>query len=116
MPIYEYQCQACGHRLETMQRISDPPLSTCPECSGALKKLLSAPSFQFKGSGWYVTDYARSGDREKSEEKEGKKDGDTKGEKAEGDGKASKEKSEKASSGDSAATSSAKKGDGKGAS
>lgn len=58
MPIYEYQCRACGHRLETMQKISDPPLTTCPECEGELKKLISAPAFQFKGSGWYVTDYA----------------------------------------------------------
>jgi putative FmdB family regulatory protein len=59
MPIYEYQCQKCQERLEVMQRISDEPLKTCPECGGDLKKLISAPAFQFKGSGWYVTDYAR---------------------------------------------------------
>lgn len=58
MPIYEYQCQSCGHRFEEMQRISDPALTTCPQCEGELKKLVSAPAFQFKGSGWYVTDYA----------------------------------------------------------
>jgi putative FmdB family regulatory protein len=58
MPIYEYECRRCGHRLENMQRISDPPLKRCPECRGALRKLISAPAFQFKGSGWYVTDYA----------------------------------------------------------
>lgn len=61
MPLYEYQCRACGRRHEALQRVGDPDLETCPECGGALKKLLSAPAFQFKGSGWYVTDYARSG-------------------------------------------------------
>ena len=69
MPIYEYQCQACDERLETIQAISDPPLTTCPECGGDLKKLLSAPAFQFKGSGWYVTDYARAGNGSKEGEK-----------------------------------------------
>lgn len=61
MPIYEYGCRACGERLEVMQRLSDPPPAACPRCGGALRKLVSAPSFQFKGSGWYVTDYARKG-------------------------------------------------------
>jgi putative FmdB family regulatory protein len=61
MPIYEYQCQSCGHAFETMQRLADAPLALCPKCEGPLKKLISAPAFQFKGSGWYVTDYSRSG-------------------------------------------------------
>lgn len=61
MPIYEYQCRECDHRLEALQGVSEPPLTTCTECGGELRKLLSAPSFQFKGSGWYVTDYARKG-------------------------------------------------------
>jgi putative FmdB family regulatory protein len=59
MPLYEYQCDACGHRFETIQKFSDPPLSECPKCGGAIRKLQSAPAFQFKGSGWYITDYAR---------------------------------------------------------
>jgi putative FmdB family regulatory protein len=59
MPLYEYACEACGRRTEALQRHSDPPLSVCPHCGGKLKKLVSAPAFQFKGSGWYVTDYAR---------------------------------------------------------
>jgi len=59
MPIYEYQCQQCEERLEVMQRLSEEPLKACPECGGDLKKLISVPAFQFKGSGWYVTDYAR---------------------------------------------------------
>lgn len=61
MPIYEYQCLRCSERLETMQRWSDPPPAECPKCGGELKKLVSAPAFQFKGTGWYVTDYAKKG-------------------------------------------------------
>ena len=63
MPLYEYECEECGHRFERIRKFSDPPLSTCPECAGPVRKLLSAPAIQFKGTGWYVTDYARkSGD------------------------------------------------------
>jgi putative FmdB family regulatory protein len=61
MPIYEYQCQQCDRRFETMQKMSDAPLTTCEVCGGPLKKLVSSPAVQFKGSGWYVTDYARKG-------------------------------------------------------
>ena len=73
MPIYEYQCQACQERTEAIQAISDPPLTTCPECGGDLKKLLSAPAFQFKGEGWYVTDYARKGNGKDGKKEEGGK-------------------------------------------
>lgn len=66
MPIYEYQCRQCGDRSEAMQKMADPPISECEECGGELKKLVSAPAFQFKGTGWYVTDYARK-DKEKSD-------------------------------------------------
>ena len=62
MPIYEYECGKCGHRFEKIQKFSDPPLETCPKCGGALHKMQSAPAFQFKGTGWYVTDYAKSKD------------------------------------------------------
>jgi putative FmdB family regulatory protein len=61
MPIYEYQCQSCGKRTEQLQRMDAPPLAACPECGGPVKKLISSPAVQFKGSGWYVTDYARKG-------------------------------------------------------
>lgn len=61
MPLYEYQCEACGHRFEVIQKFSDAPLTQCPTCAGPLAKLLSSPAIQFKGSGWYITDYARSG-------------------------------------------------------
>jgi putative FmdB family regulatory protein len=59
MPLYEYQCKKCKHRFEKIRQFSDPPLKKCPECGGAVEQLLSAPAVQFKGSGWYVTDYAR---------------------------------------------------------
>jgi putative FmdB family regulatory protein len=62
MPIYEYECQACGHRLETIQKFSDAPLTECPAChQNELRKLISAAAFQLKGSGWYVTDFKNSG-------------------------------------------------------
>jgi putative FmdB family regulatory protein len=73
MPLYEYQCDQCGHRFEVIQKFSDAPLETCPSCGGSVKKLLSSPAIQFKGSGWYITDYARAGKNDgKSEGKSGK--------------------------------------------
>ena len=59
MPLYEYKCAACGHLFEKIVKFSDPPLDTCPKCGGKVEKLLSSPAFQFKGSGWYITDYAK---------------------------------------------------------
>jgi putative FmdB family regulatory protein len=59
MPLYEYQCDACSTRFERIQKFSDPPIDVCPSCGGTVKKLLSSPAIQFKGSGWYITDYAR---------------------------------------------------------
>ncbi len=59
MPIYEYECTACNKRTELLQKLSDPPLETCPECKGPVRKIVSAAGLQFKGSGWYVTDYAK---------------------------------------------------------
>jgi putative FmdB family regulatory protein len=61
MPLYEYQCTECGKKTEVLQRYADAPLAACPACSGPVKKLISSPAFQFKGTGWYVTDYARKG-------------------------------------------------------
>jgi len=58
MPIYEYECHSCGKRTEVLQRMDEAPLAACPQCGGEVKKLISAPAVQFKGSGWYVTDYA----------------------------------------------------------
>ncbi len=61
MPLYEYECDACGHRFEKIQKFSDAPIETCPVCGGAVTKLFSSPAIQFKGSGFYITDYARAG-------------------------------------------------------
>ena len=77
MPIYEYQCKKCGHRFERIQRFSDPLVKDCPECGGKVEQLLSAPAVQFKGSGWYVTDYAKKsagGSATKAESSDGKAD------------------------------------------
>lgn len=61
MPMYEYECQKCGARFEAIQKFSDAPLVEHESCGGAVDRLISAPALQFKGSGWYITDYARSG-------------------------------------------------------
>jgi putative FmdB family regulatory protein len=60
MPLYEYQCQACGKKFEVIQKFSDAPLAVHPECGGPAEKLISAPAFHLKGTGWYATDYAKS--------------------------------------------------------
>jgi putative FmdB family regulatory protein len=61
MPLYEYECKKCHHRFERIQKFSDPHITKCPKCKGPIEQLISAPAVQFKGSGWYVTDYAKSG-------------------------------------------------------
>lgn len=59
MPLYEYQCSKCGHRFEKIQKFSDKKIRKCPQCGGPVEQVISAPAVQFKGSGWYVTDYAK---------------------------------------------------------
>jgi putative FmdB family regulatory protein len=59
MPIYEYKCKKCHHRFERIQKFSDPHVKKCPDCGGPVEQVISAPAVQFKGSGWYVTDYAK---------------------------------------------------------
>ena len=61
MPLYEYECESCQKRFERIQKYSDPPVEDCPSCGERVRKLLSSPAIQFKGSGWYITDYARKG-------------------------------------------------------
>ncbi|MEQ1883844.1 MAG: FmdB family zinc ribbon protein [Bryobacteraceae bacterium] len=63
MPLYEYQCSKCGKTFELMRKFSDPPVTVHEECGGTVEQLLSAPAFQLKGTGWYVTDYAKSGNK-----------------------------------------------------
>lgn len=95
MPLYEYQCKKCKHRFEKIQKFSDPALRKCPECGGPVEKLLSAPSVQFKGSGWYVTDYARKGSGGASADSGAASSGDGAGAKGTGE---KTEKTEKADS------------------
>jgi putative FmdB family regulatory protein len=72
MPIYEYQCGACGHRLEAMQKMTEDPLLACPACGHpALQKLISAAGFQLKGSGWYVTDFKDKGKKKAGDAAQG---------------------------------------------
>jgi len=93
MPLYEYECQSCGEHVERIQRVDDAPLMECPECGGQLRRLLGVPALQFKGSGWYVTDYGRGNGRNGSS--------DT----------ASADSGSPASSGDSGSSSTASTGD-----
>ena len=114
MPIYEYECAKCGKRIEVIQKMSDKPLKKHADCGGTLQKLVSAAGFQFKGTGWYVTDYARKGKTDSTESKETKetkettsaKDSSSNGNK---EGSGSKTGSEKTSKKDSSAKSGAKK-------
>ena len=97
MPIYEYICNECGHEFETLQKMSDAPLSDCPECKkSALKKRISAPGFRLSGSGWYETDFKSSNQKNLSKsdssEKSAPAKSDKTSKKATGkDGSASKE-------------------------
>lgn len=80
MPIYVYTCKKCGSEIEKIQRFSDPPIQACPHCQGDLEKILHPPALQFKGSGWYITDYAKKsgGVSSGSSNEEGKSEGSTK--------------------------------------
>ena len=94
MPLYEYACEKCGEHFEVMQKFSDAALTTHEKCGGPVHRLISAPALQFKGSGWYVTDYAR-----------GSKSGDNGGaKKSEGSGEAGKTSSESGTSSSTASS------------
>ena len=106
MPIYEYACRSCGHTLDALQKIADDPLVDCPACGASeLKRLVSAPRFRLKGTGWYETDFKKENQRNLAGDKEpGKKDDKPKDGKAKGD----KEKSKSSDSGKAAASNDAK--------
>lgn len=78
MPIYEYECEDCGKISEVMQKFDDEPLSTCPICGGIVHKLISQSSFILKGTGWYVTDYARAQNKRKEEKTKSESKNDSK--------------------------------------
>jgi putative FmdB family regulatory protein len=130
MPMYEYECAACGHRFERIQKFSDPPIEECPNCGERkVQKLLSSPAIQFKGTGWYITDYARKGaagtdtktptdgardskgSRESGESKESrasKESGESRGPKESGESRGSKESGESRASKESSQASDSK--------
>lgn len=86
MPLYEYECKKCGHRFEKIQKFSDKMVKKCPECGGQVEQMISAPAVQFKGSGWYVTDYAKKGSSSASSGDSGSKESkDRKDDKAKSD-------------------------------
>jgi putative FmdB family regulatory protein len=114
MPTYEYRCRDCGHTFDIVQKMSDDPLTHCPECGGELRKVFAPPAISFKGSGFYATDH---GKKSKTAGTQGKKDGETKresGAKKDGEAKTSKDGSgsKKESSGDSSASSTTTKKEG----
>ena len=104
MPLYEYECKKCGHRFEKIQKFSDKMVKKCPECGGAVEQMISAPAVQFKGSGWYVTDYAKKSSSPGSSGDSGSKDSGSKDK----DKKEDKPKSEGASKDSSSKESSSK--------
>jgi putative FmdB family regulatory protein len=97
MPLYEYECKKCGHRFEKIQLYSDKMVKKCPECGGQVEQMISAPAVQFKGSGWYVTDYAKKSSSPGASGDSSSKDKDKKDDKSKSDG-GSKESSSKESS------------------
>ena len=109
MPLYEYECEACGQRFEVIRKFSDPPLDVCKQCErGPIRRLPSSPAIQFKGSGFYITDYPKAGDpsgradKQSSEEKQDAKSDAAaadKGSKAEGKTESKTESKTKGSSG-----------------
>lgn len=103
MPNYEYQCDACGSVFEVRQRFADQPLTVHENCGGAVHRLLSAPALQFKGSGWYVTDYARSGSSGPSNggKNEGSESSGSKGENSKSENSKSENKTKSENKGDS---------------
>jgi putative FmdB family regulatory protein len=97
MPLYEYECKKCGHRFEKILKFSDKPMKKCPDCGGVVEQLISAPTVQFKGAGWYVTDYAKKGTSSSSKASEsdgGSKDSSKDGKDSKSDSKEAKDSKE----------------------
>ena len=118
MPLYEYQCKKCGHRFEKIQKFSDKMVKKCPDCGGPVEQMISAPAVQFKGSGWYVTDYAKkptspgsgnSGDSSSKDKKDDKPKSDTSAK----DGSSKESSAKETSSKDSSSKESPRKGSGR---
>jgi len=123
MPLYEYECKKCSHRFEKIQLYSDKMVKKCPECGGQVEQMISAPAVQFKGTGWYVTDYAKkssspgssgSGDSSAKEKKDDKSKSDSGSKDTSSKESSSKESSSKESSSkDSSSKETPRKGSGR---
>ena len=102
MPLYEYECKKCHHRFERIQKFSDPHVKKCPKCGGPIEQVISAPAVQFKGSGWYVTDYAKKSSTGSASSSNGdsssKKDTKTKDDSAKSESSSKSESSKESSS------------------
>ncbi len=116
MPLYEYECKKCGHRFEKIQKFSDKMVKKCPECGGQVEQMISAPAVQFKGSGWYVTDYAKkssspgsSGSGDSSSKDKDKKDEKSKSDGGSKDSSSTESSSKESSSKDSSSKESSSK-------
>jgi putative FmdB family regulatory protein len=91
MPLYEYECESCTNRFEKIVQYSDPPIDTCPKCGkGPVRKLFSSPAIQFKGSGWYITDYAKKSSTDASQSDSGSSGSSEKSDKSESSSKSDK--------------------------
>jgi putative FmdB family regulatory protein len=125
MPLYEYECKKCGHRFEKIQKFSDRMVKRCPDCGGQVEQMISAPAVQFKGTGWYVTDYAKktsspgsssSGDsalKEKKDDKSKSDGGSKDSSPKESSSKESSSKESSSSSKDSSSKETSRKGSGR---
>jgi putative FmdB family regulatory protein len=112
MPLYEYQCKKCKHRFEKILKFSDKPVKKCPECGGVVEQMISAPAVQFKGSGWYVTDYANKSQSSSSDSSnESKTTETTKSDSASKEGSSKDSSSKESSSKEPAKASQSKKAD-----
>ena len=106
MPLYEYECEQCGDRFELIRKFSDPPLDACPKCGGPVRKLFSSPAIKFKGSGWYITDYAKKSSTDAGQSGGGSSNSSEKSDKGESSSKSDKsESSSKSDKGESASKS-----------
>ncbi len=106
MPMYEYECAACGHRFERIQKFSDPPVEECPSCGERnVQKLVSSPAIQFKGSGWYITDYAKKSGAGGDAKKDSKESSESKSRESKESNKESKESKSSSESKDSKSSS-----------
>jgi putative FmdB family regulatory protein len=112
MPLYEYECKKCHHRFEKIQKFSDRMVKKCPDCGGPVEQMISAPAVQFKGSGWYVTDYAKKSSSQSSSDgsgKDSKKEDKSKSESSSNEGSSKEGSSKEASSKESGSKESSSK-------